>query len=254
MSEETDDKPIQDDPNTAESRDKLAEFTEQADIQAENPADIAAMAIIAEAADLKDRLLRTAAEMDNLRKRTQREKENATRYAITNFARDLVTVADDLKRALETATPEARAEAGDLAATLVTGVEMTERRLQQVFASHGLKRFDPSGEKFDPAVHEAMFEVPDPSKPTGTVAHVVDAGYMIGDRVLRPARVGITSGGPKQTRQDPNPEIRAEPSPAETPDLQDQAVNPPNADAEAPASTAAESAARRAGIKIDRTA
>ena len=169
MSEETDDKPIQDDPNTAESRDNLAEFTDQA----ENPADIAAMAIIAEAADLKDRLLRAAAEMDNLRKRTQREKENATRYAITNFARDLVTVADDLKRALETATPEARAEAGDLAATLVTGVEMTERRLQQVFASHGLKRFDPSGEKFDPAVHEAMFEVPDPSKPTGTVAHVV---------------------------------------------------------------------------------
>ncbi len=163
-------------------------------------------ALQAEIADYRDRLLRSMAEMDNLRKRTQREKDDATRFAISRFARDIIGISDDLSRAIEAVPPEARS-GGDATVTgLLAGIELTERQLQQVFERHGVKRFDPAGEKFDPMVHEAMYEVPDRSQPAGTVAQVVEPGYMIADRVLRPARVGVSAGGPKSA---PKPETES---------------------------------------------
>lgn len=253
MNADTDPKSQQDSPEPAEAADAAPQGDGDAAELEAGPAESRVAALEAEVADLKDRLLRAVAEMDNLRKRTQREKEDAARYAITRFARDLVSVADDLNRALETATPEARAEAGEFAANLVTGVEMTERRLQQVFESHGLKRFDPAGEKFDPSVHEAMFEVPDPSQPAGMVAHVVEAGYMIGDRVLRPARVGVSSGGPQQSAaaeqeaaEAGGPEAGAADAPGEPAPRHGEPAD------SQPAS--GEDETQRIGIKIDRTA
>ena len=146
-----------------------------------------------ENAALKERMLRLAAEMENLRKRTEREVKDARNYAVTGFARDMLAVADNMRRAIE-AVPEAERQAAE---TLFQGVEMTERELLNAFERHGVKRLEPQGEKFDPNVHQAMFEVPDPSVPNGTVVQVVQAGYMIADRVLRPAMVGVSKGGPK---------------------------------------------------------
>jgi len=154
-------------------------------------------ALEAEVAEHKNRLLREMADMENLRKRTQREKEDAARFAISRFAHDIISVSDDLARAIEAVPVDARSGGDGIVANLIAGIELTERRLQQVFERHGVRRFDPAGEKFDPMVHEAMFEMPDPSKPAGTVAQVVEVGYMIGERVLRPARVGVSTGGPK---------------------------------------------------------
>jgi molecular chaperone GrpE len=181
---------------------EAAPITDEIEAEAEpagGPDDAAARiaALEAEAADLRDRLLREMAEMENLRKRARRETEDAARYAIARFARDLVTVADNLRRALEAVPGEARSEGGDALAALIEGVGVTERSFEQILERHGVKRFDPAGEKFDPERHEAMFEVPDQDKPAGTVAHVVESGYTIGDRMLRPARVGVSKGGPK---------------------------------------------------------
>lgn len=149
--------------------------------------------LAAENAELKDRMLRLAAEMENLRKRTEREVREARQYAVSGFARDMLGVADNMRRAIE-AVPDSEREA---ASTLLEGVEMTERELLNAFERHGLKRLEPQGEKFDPNIHQAMFEVPDPSVPSGTVVQVVQSGYMIADRVLRPAMVGVSKGGPK---------------------------------------------------------
>ncbi len=147
----------------------------------------------AENADLRDRLIRLAAEMDNLRKRTEREVRDARTYAVTGFARDVLGVADNMRRAIE-AVPEEDRQA---VSTLLEGVEMTERELLKTLERHGVKKLEPQGEKFDPNLHQAMFEVPDPSVPNGTVVQVVQSGYTIADRVLRPAMVGVSKGGPK---------------------------------------------------------
>ena len=144
-----------------------------------------------EAAKFKDQLLRTLAEMDNLRKRTEREKAEATLYAASNFARDILSVSDNLVRALATAEEEHLREATEPVKNLVAGVEVTNRELLNVFERHGIKRVDPLGEKFDPHFHQAMFEVPTSEKPPGTVVQVMQAGFKIGDRVLRPALVGV---------------------------------------------------------------
>jgi len=148
-------------------------------------------------ADLKDRLLRTLAEMENLRKRTEREVADSRAYGVTSFARDVLGVADNMRRALDAISPELRkgAEAGVKA--LIEGVELTERELQKALEKNGVRQFTPRGEKFDPNVHQAMFEVPDPAVPAGSVVEVVQPGYMIGERVLRPALVGVSKGGPK---------------------------------------------------------
>lgn len=151
----------------------------------------------AEAAELKDRLLRTLAEMENLRKRTQREVSDARVYGVSGLARDLLAVADNFRRALETMSPELRAGAEPAVKSLIEGVELTERELIKALEKNGVRQFSPKGEKFDPNVHQAMFEVPNASVPAGSVVEVVAPGYMIGERVLRPAMVGVSKGGPK---------------------------------------------------------
>ncbi len=149
------------------------------------------------AAELKDRLLRTLAEMENLRKRTEREVADARAYGVTSFARDLLGVADNMRRALDAVSPELRASAEAGVKALIDGVELTERELLKALEKNGVRQFSPRGDKFDPNVHQAMFEVPNPAVPAGSVVEVVAPGYMIGERVLRPAMVGVSKGGPK---------------------------------------------------------
>jgi molecular chaperone GrpE len=150
-----------------------------------------------ELADMKDRLLRTLAEMENLRKRTEREVADARAYGISAFARDILGVADNMHRAMQALDDELRAKADDAIKALLDGVELTERELMNALEKHGVKRIDPLGQKFDPNRHQAMFEVEDASVPTGTVAQVMQSGYLIGERVLRPALVAVSKGGAK---------------------------------------------------------
>lgn len=154
-------------------------------------------ALAKEAAEARDKMLRTLAEMENLRKRTAREVADARMYGITGFARDVLDIADNLQRALDAVPAEARAAADPGLKALIEGVELTERSLHNTLEKNGVKKQDPSGQKFDPNFHQAMYEVPDLSVPSGTVAQVVQAGYTIGERVLRPALVGVSKGGPK---------------------------------------------------------
>ena len=156
-----------------------------------------------EHAEMKDRLLRALAEMENLRRRTEREVADSRLYSVTSFARDLLVVADNMRRALEAVTPELRASTQSAAKALVDGVELTERELLKALEKNGVRQFTPLGEKFDPNLHQAMFEVPDATVPAGSVVQVVQPGYMIGDRILRPALVGFSKGGPK-TAPTPN--------------------------------------------------
>jgi molecular chaperone GrpE len=150
-----------------------------------------------EKADLTDRLIRLAAEMDNLRKRTERDVADARRYAVSKFAGDMLTVGDNLRRTLSAVPAETRDTADDSLKAVFEGVEMTEREMDRLLDKNGVKRIDSMGERFDPNRHQAMFEVPDPSVPAGTVVQVVQEGYQIGDRVLRAALVGISKDGPK---------------------------------------------------------
>ena len=161
-------------------------------------------ALAKEAAEARDKLLRTLAEMENLRKRTAREVTDARTYAISGFARDVLEIADNLQRALDAVPAEVKASADPGLKALIEVVELTERSLLNALEKNGVKKFDPSGEKFDPNFQQAMYEVPDPSVPVGTVVQVVQAGYTIGERVLRPALVGVSKGGAK-----------AEPEPSE---------------------------------------
>jgi molecular chaperone GrpE len=154
-------------------------------------------ALNAENTQLKDRVLRTLAEMENLRRRTEREVADAKTYGVTSFARDMLTVVDNLSRALEHLPPEARASADPAIRSIIEGVELTARDLEAVLGRHGVKKLDPKGQKFDPNFHQAIFEAPDESVPSGTVSQVVQSGWTIGDRVLRPAMVGVSKGGPK---------------------------------------------------------
>jgi molecular chaperone GrpE len=162
-----------------------------------------------ENAELKDRYLRLAAEMDNLRRRTEREVKDAKVYSAASFARDMLSVSDNLRRAIDAIPTEARGsgDAGFLA--LVEGVEMTERAMLGTLERHGVKKIEPTGQKFDPNFHQAMFEVPNPEIPANTVIQVVQDGYVIGDRVLRPAMVGVSKGGPKADAQSGAPETAA---------------------------------------------
>jgi molecular chaperone GrpE len=148
-----------------------------------------------ENAELRDRLLRSAADMENLRKRTEREIGDTRSYAIAGFARDMLTATDSLSRALMMLPHEAREAADATTKSLIEGIEMTEREMQRLLAKHGVKPIEAEGQKFDPHKHQAMFEVPDPTRPEGTVVQVVQTGFAIGDRVLRPAMVGIAKGG-----------------------------------------------------------
>ncbi|MEA2872956.1 MAG: molecular chaperone GrpE [Hyphomicrobiales bacterium] len=154
-------------------------------------------ALAKEAADLKDRLLRTLAEMENLRRRTEREVADARVYGVTNFARDIVGVADSMERAMKALDDGIRDKADAGVKALLDGVEITERELIKVMEKHGVRKIEPQGQKFDPNLHQAMYEIPDASVPAGTVVQIMQPGYTIGERVLRPALVGVAKGGPK---------------------------------------------------------
>src|SRR6201993_3130001 len=166
-------------------------------VMPDDPEEGSVEAFQREAADARDKMLRTLAEMENLRKRTSREVADARTYGITGFARDVLEIADNLQRALDAVPAEAKAAADPGLKALIEGVELTERSLLNALEKHGVKRLDPSGGRFDPNFHQAMYEVPDPSVPAGTVVQGVQAGYMIGERVLRPALVGVSKGGAK---------------------------------------------------------
>jgi molecular chaperone GrpE len=156
-------------------------------------------ALLTENADMRDRLLRTMADMENLRRRTEREKADTARYAISNFARDVLTVGDNLKRTIDHVPAEAAAEDPALKSFL-DGVALTERELLNVLERHGVTRIEPLGARFDPNCHQAMYEVQDKDVPDGTVVEVMQAGYVIGERCLRPALVAVAKGGAKQAK------------------------------------------------------
>jgi len=148
----------------------------------------------AENAGLRDKLLRTIAEMENFRRRADREKTDVSKYAVSEFARECVTIGDNLRRAIEAVQKEPL-EQNPALRTLLEGVEVTERELIKVFERHGITRFDPIGEKFDPHLHEAMIKVDVPNVPADIIVQVLQAGYKIADRVLRPAAVIVAKGG-----------------------------------------------------------
>ena len=172
-------------------------------IMPDDPEPGSAEVLAKEAAEARDKMLRTLAEMENLRKRTSREVADARTYGITGFARDVLDIADNLQRALDALPAEAREAADSGLKALIEGVELTERSLLNTLEKNGVKKFDPSGGKFDPNFHQAMYEVPDPSVPAGTVVQVMQSGFMIGDRILRPALVGVSKGGAKASAAAP---------------------------------------------------
>ena len=166
-------------------------------VMPDDPEEGSAEALAKELAEAKDRTLRTLAEMENLRRRTAKEVADARTYGITGFARDILEIADNLQRAIDAIPAEAKASADPGIKAFIEGVELTERSLLNTLEKNGVKKFDPTGEKFDPNFQQAMYEVPDASVPSGTVVQVVQAGFMIGERVLRPALVGVSKGGVK---------------------------------------------------------
>jgi molecular chaperone GrpE len=194
---------------------------------AENPPDMAAPSeeqkiaelvetLARENAEQKDKVLRTLAEMENLRRRTEREVNDARQYGIASFARDVLAVADNMDRALAALDAELRETANAGVKAMLDGVELTERELVKVLEKHGVTKFEPQkGDKFDPNLHQAMYEVPDLSQPAGTVAQVIQPGYMIADRMLRPALVGVAKGGPK-VESKPEPATPANDNPDQT--------------------------------------
>src|SRR3974377_2449493 len=159
------------------ARDGEQPETETGQMRAEEPLSPDIDALVREAADYKDRHLRLLAEMENLRRRTEREIADSRAYGISTFARDILAVADNMERALQALDAELREQADAGVKALLDGVELTERELLKVLEKHGVKKFEPVGEKFDPNLHQAMFEVPDPSLTAGTVAQVVQPGY-----------------------------------------------------------------------------
>jgi len=190
MSDEKRDPTEEQDPSEA----PVIDAGEETVVPTPGPADELARAK-AEAAEFRDQLLRALAETENLRRRAQREKEDAQKFGIAGFARDMVPVADNLRRALEAVAPEALAN-DEALRNLVTGVEMTERQLLAGFEKHGLKRIEPMGQRFDSNLHQAMFEVPGSGQPAGTVVQVLQPGYVLNDRLIRPAMVGVAKGEP----------------------------------------------------------
>lgn len=166
-------------------------------IMPDDPEEGSVELLVKEATEARDKMLRTLAEMENLRKRTAKEVADARAYGITGFARDILEIADNLQRALDAIPADVKETADPGIKAFIEGVELTERSLLNTLEKNGVKKFDPSGEKFDPNFQQAMYEVPDPSVPSGTVVQVVQAGFMIGERVLRPALVAVSKGGAK---------------------------------------------------------
>ena len=145
--------------------------------------------------ETRDRLLRALAETENMRKRAQREREDATRYAAAAFAKDMLEVADNLRRALVSMPEDSALDAAT--GNLLAGIAATERDLLAAFERHGIRRLDPEGERFDHNFHQAMYEVADSGQPAGTIVEVLQPGYVIRDRLLRPAMVTVAKGMPQ---------------------------------------------------------
>ena len=156
----------------------------------------------AENIDLKDRLLRALADGENVRRRAEREKLDSSQYAITKFARDILSVADNFQRAIDALAPESREAASNQVKAVIEGVEATERQLLATLERHGVKAIDISDGRFDPNLHQAIAEVPGAGRPKGTIVSVVQTGYQIGDRLLRPAMVTIARGEAAPPHQD----------------------------------------------------
>ncbi|MEX2618462.1 MAG: nucleotide exchange factor GrpE [Alphaproteobacteria bacterium] len=152
-------------------------------------------------AEANDRSLRNLAEMENIRRRAEREKSDTLRYGASGLARDLLNAADNLRRALQSVPPEMR-EGDEAVRNFVLGVEMTEKELLNAFEKHGIRQILPLGEKFNHAEHQAMFEVPGTDKPAGTIVELMQPGYIMHDRLLRPAMVGVAKGDPEDSRVD----------------------------------------------------
>ena len=172
-------------------------------------AEAAIGALQTEVAELKDRLLRTHADLENIRKRAEKEKADAHKYAVTKFARDMIEVGDNFQRAITT-VPAGAAEQNPALKSFLDGVTMTERELINTLERHGVKRIDPQGQPFNPHHHQAVMETQNPDVPAGTVTQVYQLGYMIDERVLRPAMVVVAKGGFKPMR----PPAEAAPAPA----------------------------------------
>jgi len=145
-------------------------------------------------AEMQDKLLRTLAESENIRRRTEKERQDTAKFSVSSFARDILPVADNLRRALSAISPEAREKNPEFK-NIAIGVESTERELLRVLESNGIRRIDPLGQKFDANFHEVMFEADAQDKPPGTIVQVIEPGYTIHERLLRPARVGVAKGG-----------------------------------------------------------
>lgn len=194
-------------PESAEAANGTGEETEarsdgtgaeEAATEAADPEADEALDPEAQIADLKDKLLRALADMENLRRRAQKDREDALKYSAANFARDMLSVGDNLRRAIES-IPEEGDPDGTALVAFIEGVALTEKDLLAALERHGIKKIEPMGEKFDPQFHEAMFEIPTADAENGTVMQVVETGYVIHDRLLRPAKVGIAKAGPAPT-------------------------------------------------------
>ena len=179
--------------DTPDTENEAAETGDSEETELRDPVE----ALVAENTELKDKLLRLAAEMENLRKRTEREIADTRNYAISGFARDMLTVTDNLSRALTAVPEEIRESADDNVKSLIDGIEMTERETYRLLQKHGVEPIAAEGEKFDPHWHQAVFEIPNPDVAEGTILQVMQAGFAIGSRVLRPSMVGVSKGGPK---------------------------------------------------------
>ncbi|MFV0297314.1 MAG: nucleotide exchange factor GrpE [Hyphomicrobiaceae bacterium] len=179
-----------------------------------------------EVAELKDRLLRTHAEMENVRKRLEREKADIAKYAISKFAKDVIEIGDNVQRAIG-AVPTEAAEHDEALKSFLEGVTMIEREFLNVLERHGVKRMDPKGEPVNPQFHQAVMEMPVPNVPSGTVAQVCQPGYTIEDRVLRPAMVVVAKGGMKPQATD-----QAQPQATPANDAAQTSTTPPSDDAE----------------------
>ncbi len=182
-----------------------------------------------EIADLKDRYLRQAADMENLRKRTERERTDIKKYAVSEFARDILPLSDNFQRAIE-AVPTEAAEQDEALKSFLEGVKMNERELQKVLERHGVTQLDPAGEKFDPNQHQAVQQIEDSNLPNNTVVEVFQVGYVIAERVLRPAVVSVAKGGAKAGGGAKTKSVHKEP-PMSLPDT-DAAPEPQKTDSE----------------------
>lgn len=197
-----DDAAEKDDVPAGEAVEDAAEAEAGAEADSEAVVEVALEeALTAEVAELKDQVLRALAETENVRRRLQREKEEGVKYAAAGLAKDMLSVADNLRRALDSAAPAALDESEPLKA-LHDGVELVARELDTVFERAGIKRIEPVGEKFDHDYHEAMFEVPDTDQPSGTVVQLLQPGYVMHGRLLRPALVGVAKGNKDEADKD----------------------------------------------------